>query len=249
MLDAPDVLESEIQQLERRSADRSDGRYFVPLADRYRRRGDLDRAEALLREGLGRFPEYVSAYVVLGQTLADRGQADESVRVFRRVLSADPQNLVALRALGNLAAANGRLDEAMHWYQELLAADPMNHEAREALAGLSAAAAAIAVPEPGLEPDPEPEFEPDPDPDFDVGPHDQAAGEMITETIAELYSQQGFHDRAAQVYRELLRRGPETPELQRRLAEAERMAIPVEPEPTIAETLSELLAWTPDTRR
>ena len=248
MLDAPDVLESEIQLLERRSANGSDGRYFVPLADRYRRSGDLDRAEGLLRSGLERFPDYVSAYVVLGQILADRGQADESVRVFRRVLSADPQNLVALRTLGSLAASNGRLDEAMHWYQELLAADPMNYEAREALVGLSAAAAPPPSPSPELEPAPEPEPDPDLDLEFHVEPHDQAAGEMITETIAELYSQQGFHDRAAQVYRELLRRGPETPELQRRLAEAERMAIPVQPEPTIAETLSELLAWTPDAK-
>jgi len=46
-------------------------------------------------------------------------------------------------------------------------------------------------------------------------------GEVVTETIAELYAQQGFPDRAAEVYRELITRRGEEPALVRRLAELE----------------------------
>lgn len=49
-----------------------------------------------------------------------------------------------------------------------------------------------------------------------------AAGGVVTETIAELYSRQGFHDRAVDVYRELIRRRGEEPALVERLREAER---------------------------
>lgn len=48
--------------------------------------------------------------------------------------------------------------------------------------------------------------------------------EVVTETMAELYARQGFHDRAADVYRELMRLRGEEPGLVARLAEAERRA-------------------------
>ncbi|HEU0015166.1 MAG TPA: tetratricopeptide repeat protein [Longimicrobium sp.] len=51
--------------------------------------------------------------------------------------------------------------------------------------------------------------------------HGEDDHEMVTETMAELYASQGLHDRAADVYRELIQqRGPE-PELVRRLGEIE----------------------------
>lgn len=53
-------------------------------------------------------------------------------------------------------------------------------------------------------------------------PRDAEEDEVVTETMAELYARQGFTDRAADVYRELIaRRGPE-PALVRRLGELER---------------------------
>ncbi|CAA9366015.1 MAG: hypothetical protein AVDCRST_MAG68-4860 [uncultured Gemmatimonadetes bacterium] len=55
--------------------------------------------------------------------------------------------------------------------------------------------------------------------------HDEDAAEdgveMVTETMAELYYRQGFVDRAADVYRELIARRGDEPALTRRLAELE----------------------------
>jgi hypothetical protein len=55
--------------------------------------------------------------------------------------------------------------------------------------------------------------------------HDEDAAEdgveMVTETMAELYYRQGFVDRAAEVYRELIARRGQEPALTRRLAELE----------------------------
>lgn len=50
--------------------------------------------------------------------------------------------------------------------------------------------------------------------------HDEH-GEVVTETIAELYARQGFPERAAGVYRELIARRGEEPALVRRLQELE----------------------------
>lgn len=246
MLDAPAALDTEIQLLERRYAEDPDGRFFVPLADRYRKLDDLERAEALLREGLQRYPNYVSARIVLGQCLADAGRSEEAAGEFRRVLDADPQNLLALRNLGRLATAAGQTAEAERWYTELLAVDPMNDDARRALEALTVEQEAPLSGAPdemsfhAFEDSPEPEGE------IEGG----ANGELATETIAELYSRQGFHDRAADVYRELLRRRGDDPDLRQRLSEAERLAsggAAEETEPgrpvTISEALADLLAW------
>jgi nicotinate-nucleotide--dimethylbenzimidazole phosphoribosyltransferase len=53
--------------------------------------------------------------------------------------------------------------------------------------------------------------------------------EVVTETIAELYARQGFPDRAAGVYRELIARRGEEPALVRRLQELEAQLSTAEP--------------------
>ena len=63
----------------------------------------------------------------------------------------------------------------------------------------------------------------EPAPTAAPGHHDEHEehDEVVTETIAELYAQQGFPDRAAEVYRELITRRGEEPALVRRLSELE----------------------------
>jgi tetratricopeptide (TPR) repeat protein len=316
MADSPSELHAEIEKLERKHAEHPEGRYFVPLANAYRKLGDVEYAENLLREGLRRHPDYLSAHIVLGRCLADRSATREAGDEFRYVLSFDPQNLIALRTLGELAAAEGRSEEAERWYEELLAVDPMNDEARRALESLRGAAAVPEVeeefrpdaawwerepepdpargeelgdgPEPMREEEPvadstvpawpaedaapealpawnEPEEEEQPaeedageaelvaeepveqEPDdeeaagnvFEAADPADTAGEsepqeVVTETIAELYARQGFYERAAGVYRELIRRRGGDLALERRLAEMEAMmghAEPVAPPP------------------
>ena len=57
-------------------------------------------------------------------------------------------------------------------------------------------------------------------------PETEGDGEVLTETIAELYRRQGLYDRAADVYRALLQARPEDADLQAKLAEVESMSQP-----------------------
>ncbi|CAN5641328.1 hypothetical protein BH23GEM3_BH23GEM3_01310 [soil metagenome] len=298
MAETPADLHAEIEKYERKHSENPDGRNFAPLADAYRKLGELGRAESLLHDGLRRHPEYLSAHIVLGRTLADRGRAAEAASEFRHVLGIDPQNLIALRTLGEMATAVGRADEAGHWYRELLAVDPMNEEARQVLAEIeapplgdsSSAAEPDAMPKtaseaeardtrdeetgdpdldaspvmageedlafdaalPGSEPLPAQQADDGPDvkegmglelldwdaeaepllqgadelafPDLADISEGEGEVELVTETIAELYARQGFRERAADMYRELIRRRGEVPEFTRRLAELEMEA-------------------------
>jgi tetratricopeptide (TPR) repeat protein len=259
MVEVPAQLKPEIEKYEQKHAENPEGRNFVPLANAYRKAGELALAERLLRTGLARHPGYLSAHIVLGRTLADRGEFAGAAAEFRRVLEIDPQNLIALRTLGDLALDARRIDEAEYWYRELLVVDPMNEEARRALVEVEAAA-------PLHDDEAETAWQQDeagselsldvaaaePEPAADAGtsdPHEEPAltgrwqrpnqepeggldsVDLASETLAELYARQGFADQAAEMYRVLIRRRGEEPALVRRLAELEGREAEVGPSP------------------
>lgn len=75
---------------------------FGGIAERFRRAGALERAVALCREGLQKFPDHLSARVTLGWSLLDQGKYDEAQAELEQVLKRAPDNLAAIRGLAEL---------------------------------------------------------------------------------------------------------------------------------------------------
>jgi len=146
---------SEIDKLEKRQRENPKGRNFAPLADAYRKAGELDRAIELCRKGLQEHPDYISAHIVYGRCLIDKQDDPAAEQVFRRVLELDPENILGLRILAEVAERSGQPEQSVEWLTRLLSADPMNGDAAEALARVrakaSAAARPAAAPAPELE--------------------------------------------------------------------------------------------------
>ena len=99
-------------------------RYFAPLANEYRKGGQLKRAIEICRTQLAQMPGHMSGQIVYGQSLYEAGEFDEARKVFERALSLDPENLIALRSLGDMSLQAGNTSEARSWYTRLLEADP-----------------------------------------------------------------------------------------------------------------------------
>ena len=53
------------------------GRVFAPLADAYRRAGQIPEALRLLRDGIAKHPEFVTGHVVAAQLYVEQGLATE----------------------------------------------------------------------------------------------------------------------------------------------------------------------------
>jgi tetratricopeptide (TPR) repeat protein len=117
-------------------------RYFAPLANEYRKAGQIDQAIAICREYLPQQPGHMSGHIVYGQALYEARQFEESKVVFETALSLDPENLIALRHLGDIALLIGDSDGARAWYRRVLEADPRNEEIQAQLLTLDQAAAA-----------------------------------------------------------------------------------------------------------
>ena len=121
-------------------------RYFAPLANEYRKAGDLLQAIGLCREHLPKQPGHMSGYIVFGQALYESGELVEAQAVFEQALALDPENLIALHHLGDIAHDRGDFAAARRWYERVLDADPRNDEIAAQLASLAASRTPASAP-------------------------------------------------------------------------------------------------------
>ncbi len=124
-----------IEELERKFNE-NPRRYFAPLANEYRKAGDLEQAIAICRTYVPQQPAHMSGHIVFGQALFEAGEHEEARGVFEAALALDPENLIALRHLGDIARERGELSAARTWYQRVLDADPRNDEVAALLSSL-----------------------------------------------------------------------------------------------------------------
>ena len=128
----------------RKKFDENPRRYFAPLANEFRKMGDLEQAVFICQEYLPQQPGHMSGHIVYGQALFELGRDEEAKAVFETALSLDPENLIALRHLGDIARQAGDLDVAKFWYQRVLESDPRNEEISQILMSLESEPAVSA---------------------------------------------------------------------------------------------------------
>ncbi len=235
-------------------------RAFAQLADAYRRQGQLADAIAVCDRGLQRYPSYVGARMVLARALVERGDLARAEAEFRHILDQTPDNIPAHRALGDLLRGQGRAAEALAVYEGLLDLTPFDREVGDLVEGLRvspppapAHAAAPAAPREGQPGEAAPQVplfdltEADAAPELPLGPPvgvpevEAAAPQPVlaTETLADLYVQQGFVDEARAIYEELLRLEPARADLRAKLAS---LAPPPPPAAPAEEAVAEPVA-------
>jgi tetratricopeptide (TPR) repeat protein len=126
--------------------DENPRRYFAPLANEFRKVGDLEQAILICEAYLPQQPGHMSGHIVYGQALFESNRLDEALGVFQTALSLDPENLIALRHLGDIAARQGDTTSARRWYERVLEADPRNEEIQGLIGGLAEATVATHEP-------------------------------------------------------------------------------------------------------
>lgn len=182
----------EIQSLKRRFEQEPDSRLFAPLADSYRKSGDVDKAIEICEKGLESYPTYASAHVILGKCFYDKGATDRAKEEFLKVIELDPENMVALKFMGGIFLAEDKRAEATEYFKKLLAIDPMNEEGNRVLKEIEK--------------------------EFQIREINLADGvsikdadrpkDLATMTLAGIYAAQGYYNRALKIYRNILQKEP-----------------------------------------
>jgi tetratricopeptide (TPR) repeat protein len=116
--------------------DENPRRYFAPLANEFRKSGDIEQAIMICEEFLPQQPGHMSGHIVYGQALYEAGRLPESRTVFETALGLDPENLIALRHLGDIAHGQADMVAARSWYLRVLDADPRNEEIQALIASM-----------------------------------------------------------------------------------------------------------------
>ena len=115
---------SEIVKLTERISKDPKSKLFVPLAEEYKKIGDIEMAIHVLSEGLKNNPAYVTARSLLGRLLYENGDLVAAQREFEEVVKAIPDNLLAQRKLGELYSLQNHHTEALKHYRIALALNP-----------------------------------------------------------------------------------------------------------------------------
>ncbi|MFA4947856.1 MAG: tetratricopeptide repeat protein [Candidatus Krumholzibacteriia bacterium] len=199
-------MSDELQNLIERYDRARDSRIFAPLADAYRKNGDVDKAIEILDRGLEKMPHYASAHVILGKCYYDKGATERAKAEFRRVLELDGENLVALKFMGDILLAEDKRPEAAEFYRRILAIDATNTEVARALKEMETS---FVVKEIDL---------------ADGGSmRDERPRELATMTLAGIYAAQGYYNKALRIYHDVLEREPGNMEAKEMVAKLEAL--------------------------
>lgn len=129
---------SEITKLTERVTRDPKSKLFVPLAEEYKKMGDIEMSIHVLTEGLKNNPGYVTAKSFLGRLLMEKGDLAGAGKEFEEVVKAIPDNLLAQRKLGDIHALQGNSAQALLHYKVVHSLNPADGEISSFISDLEA---------------------------------------------------------------------------------------------------------------
>jgi tetratricopeptide (TPR) repeat protein len=196
------ALSDAIRRHEERLARDPESLAFAQLADLYRKAGRTAAAIDLCREGLGRWPHYTTARLILAKALLADGQFEPALLEVDAILRTSPKDVQCHRLAAEVHRRAGRLDAAAEHLEQAVGLDPGDRESSTLLALLRADTSARA----------------------ETGGLARVLGDdtFATLSFGTLCLEQGLADEAALVLTRVVRRSPGNAEARERLEAALR---------------------------
>lgn len=106
---------------------------FAPLADAFRERGQLEKAQQVAHQGIQLHPDYVGGYTVLSRIYFEQKKLNECIETLNQVLTLAPENLTAYQLLAEAHTELRQLDLALKAHKMALFLNPLNEKSRKAV--------------------------------------------------------------------------------------------------------------------
>ena len=185
--------EARIKALEGRLEQYPTSAAFFPLASLLWEKGEVDRAENLLKSGLATYPNYAAAGVLLGEILISKDEHGQATRFISKALEIAPWNISGQRLLAECWRKKGDEEAAQVALRVAGMFGAEEVSAQSVMTDSDVDSPPPVVPEEGLD-------------------------AVATPALAELYMAQGHLDKARDVYERLLESEPAKVEWNERLA-------------------------------
>lgn len=192
---------------------------FVFLAEILRKQGDLHRATEILIKGLRSNPDSVTGRSILGKIYYDRWMIDQAKSEMEKVMLAAPDNIDAAKILIQIYRSEENYNKALEICYSSLVFNPEDNELAKELKELKKVVdhdgMTIATTKPGLMVNDNLEF--DEELQEESPPDSLTDGLLYTESMANLYMDQGLYEKAVEVLEKLLAREPENTSVRKKL--------------------------------
>jgi tetratricopeptide (TPR) repeat protein len=132
------ALAASIRRFEERVARDPGSLAFAQLADLLRKAGRPADAVRVCRQGLVRYPHYVTARLILAKSLMTDGAVDEALAEVATLLEENANDVQAYRLAAELERQRGRVDAAVTHLEAVVRLDHGDRDARALLSLLRA---------------------------------------------------------------------------------------------------------------
>lgn len=194
---------------------------FVILAEVLIKRKKVDDALKVLVNGLRHNKHNVTARFLLGKIYFERWMIDNAKREFEKVIKLAPDNIAVSKILIQIYVSEENFNDALHITKKLSFYHPENEEIKALInqlsAGISVKEARTAAKENNAPQLQQTAY-------FNETSYDEEAG-LATETLADLYFEQGHHAQAIKILSKLLEQNPGNIELLEKIEKIKKAEI------------------------
>jgi len=194
---------------------------FVPIADYFMRYGLIDDATKVCKQGIKEHPSLISGHLMMARICIERKEWTGAVDSIRRVLSIVPGHNIAMELM-NVVEANrivrrGDVGEIKSETESVPQAKPVLKLEPKPKPKLEPKPELTPISKLELESKPEPSPKPESDFVFEPVAKKPRTPSWETITMANIYSAQGHHARAREIYEAILSKEPENVDAKRGL--------------------------------
>lgn len=109
---------------------------FAPLADAFRRLGQLSKAIEIAQKGVKFHPHFASGHVALGQALSENGDFEKAAVHLKQAAELSPENILAHLSLARVFLRIRESKQALAAFKMVLFLNPQQEEAIRAVSKL-----------------------------------------------------------------------------------------------------------------
>ena len=108
-------------------------RVFAPLAEAYRKTGNIQRALQICRQGLNLHPSFAGGWFQLAKIYLDRKETEKSIDALKKAVSLAPENIQAHNLLAELYLNQRLPKEALKSFKMVLLLNPEDSRAKRTI--------------------------------------------------------------------------------------------------------------------
>lgn len=108
-------------------------RVFAPLAEAYRKNGNLHQALQICRQGLNLHPNFAGGWLQLAKIYSDREEVSKAIGALKKAVALAPENIHAHNLLADLYLTQKQPKESLKAFKMVLLLNPNDSRARKTI--------------------------------------------------------------------------------------------------------------------